>query len=392
MGKKITIIIFLLFIYGFFGFSALKEDEAYSELENRTLEDRPVLTAEGFFNGTYTKNYENYIQDQFPLRDKFVSFKNYAELALGKREVKGIFICEDGYLIENHRRADYESERAVKNAQAIVNAGNRWADKLGSSHVSVIIAPTAQTILKDKLPKYANTYNQSEYTATIQSGLNEDVYVDIEKTLTENKEEYVYYKTDHHWTTKGAYLAYRSWCESKGLTPYNKSELSIEEASDDFYGTIHSKLNIKTSPDVIEIYSVKDYNVKAVYNMGASVTDSLIDKSFLEGKDKYSIFMGGNQGIVEITEADNETVSDKVQQGNVNEDGEESVLLMIKDSYANCFVPMTVGMYDRIYVIDLRYFNMNVDTFMDMYGVTDVLVLYNADTLTDDVYVSRLGY
>lgn len=126
--------------------------------------------------------------------------------------------------------------------------------------------------------------------------------------------------------------------------------------------------------------------------MGASVTDSLIDKSFLEGKDKYSIFMGGNQGIVEITEADNETVSDKVQQGNVNEDGEESVLLMIKDSYANCFVPMTVGMYDRIYVIDLRYFNMNVDTFMDMYGVTDVLVLYNADTLTDDVYVSRLGY
>lgn len=392
MGKKITIIVFLLFIYGFFTFSLLKEEVAYSETENRTLAKKPEFSGESFFNGSYTKNYENYIQDQFPLRDEFVSLKNYAELVSGKRELKGILMCDDGYMIENHKEADYKSERAVKNARAIVSGGNRWSERLGNGHVSVMIVPNTQTILRDKLPEHAQVYNQTEYINTIKDGLKDGVFVDVSDVLKEHDDEYIYYKTDHHWTTYGAYLAYTKWCGDKNLTPYKQSDFNIERATEEFLGTIHSKLNIKTSPDVIEIYNVKDYNIKAVYNMGASVSDSLTDKSFLEGKDKYGVFMGGNQGIVEITEANKETVSDKRLEGNINEDKSESVLLIIKDSYANCFVPMTAGMYDRIYVIDLRYFNMKIDTFMEMYGVTDVLLMYNADTLTDDVYVSRIGY
>ena len=101
--------------------------------------------------------------------------------------------------------------------------------------------------------------------------------------------------------------------------------------------------------------------------------------------------MGGNRGLVEITGSDNETISDKPLENLEKLNKDESVLMIIKDSYANCMVPMTAGMYDRIYVIDLRFFNMKVDTFIEMYGVTDILFLYNVDTLTSDLYVSRIG-
>lgn len=391
MGKKITIIIFLLFIYGFFAFSALKEDATYSEHENRTLAAKPEFSAEGFFSGKYTSDYETYIQDQFPLRDEFVSFKNYTELAVGKKEVKSILLCSDGYFVENHDGEDYESERAVKNANSIISAGNRWAEKFGKEHVSVMIVPTAQSILTDKLPLFAQPYNQMEYINPIKEGLDDGVFIDVYDTLTEHKDEYIYYKTDHHWTSYGAYLAYKKWCTSKGLNAYAREDFNIETVSDEFLGTIHSKINIKSDMDTIEIYNVKDYNINAVYNMGGSFKDSLTDESFLEGKDKYSFFFGGNQGIVEITDKDSETVSDKMHEEPVNSDKKESVLLIIKDSYANCFAPMTVGMYDRVYVMDLRYFNMKPDMFMELYGVTDILLLYNADTLTDDVYIGRIG-
>lgn len=388
-GKVVTVVLFLAFIFGFFGYTLVKPDDAYSETENRTLAEKPELNVKDFFSGQFMTDYEAYIQDQFPLRTQFVALKNYAELAMGKRELNGVFICKDDYLIENHKKEDYETERAKKNSDAIISAGNRWAGMLGEEHTSVMVVPTSQTIMADKLPLFAQCYNQQEYIDTIKNGLSENVFVDVSQVLKEHKDEYIYYRTDHHWTTYGAYLAYEKWCQQKKIKPYAKEDFDIETAAEDFLGTIHSKINISHKPDTIEIYRVKDYNTRAVYNM-QDTKDTLLDKAFLNGKDKYSVFFGGNQGIVEITDNTHTTVTDSRLEENYNQDKSEKILLIIKDSYANCFVPMVEGMYDRIYVVDLRYFNMKPDTFMEMYGVTDVLLLYNADTLTDDVYVARV--
>ena len=155
IGKIITVILFLAFIFGFFCYTLVKPDDLYSETENRTLAERPKLDAEGFFSGQFMENYETYIKDQFPLRNRLVALKNYAELAVGKKELNGIFLCKDNYLIENHKKEDYETERAKKNSEAIISAGNRWAESLGEEHTSVMVVPTAQTILTDKLPLFA---------------------------------------------------------------------------------------------------------------------------------------------------------------------------------------------------------------------------------------------
>lgn len=389
IGKIITVVLFLAFIFGFFCYTLVKPDDLYSETENRTLAERPKLDTESFFSGQFMEDYEAYIQDQFPLRTQLVALKNYAELAMGKKELNGIFLCKDDYLIENHKKEDYETERAKKNSEAIISAGNRWTEMLGEEHTSVMVVPTSQSVLTDKLPLFAQCYNQNEYIDTIKNGLKENVFVDVSQVLKEHKDEYIYYRTDHHWTGYGAYLAYERWCQLKGLRPYAKENFNIDTVTEDFLGTIHSKINISHKPDTIEIYSVKDYNTKAVYNM-QNTKDTLFDETFLKGKDKYSVFFGGNQGIVEITDDMHMTVTDSRLKENYNQDKSEDILLIIKDSYANCFAPMTVGMFDRIYVVDLRYFNMKPDVFMEMYGVTDVLLLYNADTLTDDVYIARV--
>lgn len=391
MGKKITIILFLIFIYGFFTFTLIKEDDSLSETENRTLAQKPELSVESFFKGDFTSQYEAYVQDQFPSRDGFVSMKNYMELVVGKTMVKDIYLGKDGYLIENHKKSDYYSDRAMKNSDAIITAGNRWAKALGNDHVSVMVVPTAQTILQNKLPLFATPYDQMDYINPIKNGLPEGVFVDISQELKNHNDEYIYYKTDHHWTTYGAYIAYSKWCQDKGLSENSQEDFLIETVTDEFLGTIDSKLNIETQADTIEIYSLRDYNMKVVYNMGAKTSDSLFDYTYLNGKDKYSLFMGGNQGIVEITGEHMESLSDKNPEDVSEMTADEKSLLILKDSYANSFASMTAGMYDRVYVVDLRYFNMNIDTFIEMYNITDVLFLYNADTLTDDVYVSRIG-
>ncbi len=378
MAKKITVVLFLLMIYGMTIFSFIKKEDRYSETENRPLKRLPTFSADTFFRGEFSEDYEEYIKDQFPWRDGFVELKTYCEIGLGKTSIKDIFLGKDSYLIENHKKENYESEKAIKNKDAIISFINRWVQKLGEDRVSVLLAPTAQSILTDKLPVFAEPYDQNDYLNLFKNDISDKVLIDIYSKLKENKDEYIYYRTDHHWTTYGAFLAYEKWCEVKGYEPHDITDYNIEKASDEFLGTIHSKLNISAKADTIEFYSLKDYDLSVIYNMSDNVTDTLFDKSYLKSKDKYSSFFGGNPGIVEI------------KSKGYKEKGDDRVLLLIKDSYANCFAPLLVDMYDEIYIVDLRYFNMKIDKFIEEYDVTDVMLLYNVDTLTSDAYIGKI--
>ncbi len=378
MAKKITVVLFLLMIYGMTIFSFVKKEDKYSETENRPLKKMPVFSVDAFFSGDFSEDYEEYIKDQFPIRDEFVALKTYCEIGLGKTRIKDIFLGKDSYLIENHKKEDYESEYALKNKDAIISFVNRWTTNLGEDKVSVLIVPTAQSILTDKLPDFASVYDQKEYINLFSKDISENVLIDVYSKLSEKKNDYIYYKTDHHWTTYGAYLAYEKWCEVKGYESHDRADYNIEEASNEFLGTIHSKLNITTKADTIEFYSLKDYNLSVVYNMSGVETDTLFAKSYLNSKDKYSSFLGGNPGVVEIKSKDyKETDSDRV-------------LLLVKDSYANCFAPLIADMYDKIYIVDLRYFKMKIDKFIEDYNVTDIMLLYNVDTLTSNKDIERI--
>lgn len=271
-------------------------------------------------------------------------------------------------MIEKHNKSDVSKEQAEKNKERLTEFVKKYVEKLGEDRVNVMLVPTASEILKDKLPPFATGYDQEAYINEVIESLPEDTFIDVRDIFNQHKDEYIYYRTDHHWTAFGAFYAYEQWAKDAGFTPLSREQFDITLGSDQFYGTLHSKVNVNVKPDEIYLYEIKeDMDYQLLYNL-TDETDTLYDLSKLEGKDKYSVYMGGNNALV------------KVQTNNKN--GRK--LLVIKDSYAHSFVPLAVNHYEETYMIDFRYFNGGVEEFVEENGITDVLVLYNTMNFVKD--------
>ncbi|MGN0512799.1 MAG: DHHW family protein [Lachnospiraceae bacterium] len=370
----VTIIIFLVLIFGGTATGFFHKDRLFSETENRFLEQKPAITVKSFFEGKFATDYEKYITDQFFMRDNWIFIKTMAEMVVGKKDISGVYLSKDNYLLECHD--DIDEEKAYKNADRMAAFVNRMAQEFGTEHVSIMIVPTATSILSDKLPWMAPSFDQNTYIDYIKEK-TDGMFVDVRESLLSHKDEYIYYKTDHHWTSMGAYLAYRSFCDAKGYSAFDEEAFDVELAADDFLGTIYSKINYAKQSDEMYIYKIKEpvkYHVE--YNAGEKESDSLFETEHLMTKDKYSVFLNGNNAVVTI-----DTKGGK-------EDGD--TLLVIKDSYAHCFVPFAANHYKKIVMIDLRYLKMPVSRVIEEYGITDVLVLYNTVHFAKDTNLSLI--
>jgi hypothetical protein len=368
----VSIVIFVMIIGILTIVSMVKEDDGFSENENRILAQKPEFSVDELINGSYIEDYQDYIRDQFPWRDEMVKLKNVCELFFGKSMINGVLIAEDDYYIESHERENYESELAETNAEALISFVNRHKETLGEDRVSAMIVPTAQSIMTNKFSSFMYAYNQQEYILPIKEKIGNS-FIDVTEVLKSKNDEYIYYRTDHHWTTYGAYIAYAEWASRVGITPYTEDELEIKDITKEFYGTIDSKINLDTKSDIIKSYEVKGMKYNIVYNMSEEKNTFFFDE-FLDKKDKYSYFLGGNPGLVEV-------------KGTSDNDRK---LLIVKDSYANCISPVYAGHFENTYILDLRYFNMRIDDFISEYGITDILVLYNVDSFATDKYVKRI--
>lgn len=380
MKEKITIALTttvfwgLIFIFAILNFA--KPDKAFSDSENRYLASRPKFSLTDLFNGKYTKAVEEYITDQFIGRDSFISVKTQSEYLIGKKESSGVYFGEDGYLIEKHDITFEQEEQLNKNIDRIAEFINAQAIALGEDRVTVMLAPTASQILKDKLPDFVESYDQLKCFDRLRGLIPEEAYIDIASVLKEHDDEYIYYKTDHHWTTDGAFYSYRAYCDRVGIEGISYRNFDIKAVTDDFYGTIYSKANLlQTKPDKIYRYSPnQSMSYEVDYNMGEKQTDTLYEEAFLQKRDKYSYFLGGNNAVVKITSS--------------NKNGK--TLLMVKDSYGHSMAPFLANEYETVYMLDLRYYNGDVADFINDNGVTDITVLYNFASLYSDKTIMKI--
>ena len=343
-------------------------EKTFSENENRLLAKLPKYTNEKLINGEYMNELDEYINDQFVFRDNWIYIKTMAERAMLKPDINSVYFAEDGYLIEKHDKSDVSEEQAQKNKDRLINFVKKYAEKLGEDRVNVMMVPTASMVLKDKLPPFATGYDQDAYIDEVIEALPKGTFIDVRNILNQHKEEYIYYRTDHHWTALGAFYAYEQWATDAGFMPLSQEQFDITLASDQFFGTLHSRVNVNVKPDEIYLYKIKeDMNYQLLYNL-TDHTDTLYDLSKLEGKDKYSVYMGGNNALVEVKTN--------------NKNGRR--LLVIKDSYAHSFVPLAVNHYEETFMIDFRYYNAGVEEFIEENKITDVLVLYNTMNFVKD--------
>lgn len=346
---------------GFIIWNLATPSKAFSENENRYLAEIPQFTYEKLINGEYMNGMDEYINDQFVVRDRWISIKTMVERALLKQDINSVYFAKDDYLIEKHGNEEVSEEQAGKNMERLIEFVKKYTEKLGNDRVNVMLVPTASEILKDKLPPFATGFNQNAYMDKVIDSIPQGTFIDVRDMFMKHKEEYIYYRTDHHWTALGAYYAYEKWAKDAGLTPLSKEEFDITLGSDDFYGTLHSKVNTNVKPDDIYLYQIKeDMDYRLLYNL-TDKKNTLYDLSKLEGKDKYSVYMGGNNAVVEV-----ETNNNNGRR-----------LLVIKDSFAHSFVPFAVNHFEKTYMIDFRYFNGGIEGYMEENEITDVLVLYN---------------
>ena len=333
----------------------------FSENENRYLKTFPIFKIEKILNGKYMTLMTDYIADHFPFRENLLSFKTNTLKLVGVKRQNNVYYADDDYLIE-------EYSKPVNN-EKIINIVNRFINNNPNIKYDFMLVPTSTYILKDKLPKYNLNYDESK---TIDYFKNKFLgnFIDVTDILLNHKEEDIYYRTDHHWTTKGAYYGYLKFSMYNNIIPYN---YNFKEVSNSFYGTLYSKVidnNIK--PDTI--YQAVDNN-KYLINYQGNETSSLYNEDYLNKKDKYSYFLNGNQSLITIS--------------NLNVTDNE--ILIIKDSYANSFIPLICRHFSKIHVIDPRYYKGTISNYIKENNINHVLFLYNVKTIDEDLGILSIN-
>ncbi|MEF9921925.1 MAG: DHHW family protein [Anaerovoracaceae bacterium] len=370
---NITIVVLFVAVILFLSIGTIfAKDKSFSDNENRYLQETPKFSVDNVISGTYEKNFENYVNDQFLFRENWIQIKTKAKLAMFSKDVAGVYLCKDDYYIEKITAQDVDQELYKKNVNEIKTFFDSLLKNIPEKNMSFMPVPTASLILKDKLPRFASPFDENSAIDYGKAQLEKYNVVDLREKLMEANDQYIYYKTDHHWTTKGAEIAYEQWSHSNDSLK-NKDKVTLKKATDKFRGTLYSKVLLNNSAyDEIDIYQDDTkYNVMA----DGKKLKGIYDYSALEKKDKYAVFLGGNYGNVEITGG--------VKNG--------KTLLLIKDSFANSFVPYIAKDYEKIVMVDLRYFRGNMTDYVKKNQVTDVLVLYNMANLISDKNLTSLN-
>ena len=335
-------------------------DRYYSEREKRTLTQKPKFTAADFISGKFSDELDQYLTDQVPLRDDWVTLKTYMELAVGKRESGGVYIGKDKYLMDKF--TSYSKKQLAANAAALADL----QEKLAAEGISMntILVPVAAQVLTDKLPAYAPV---ADYDAILQVLADAGVdTTDVLSVLAAHSGENIYYRTDHHWTSLGAYYAYCAW---RGVAP-NADDWTQEVLCTNFRGTTWNKVPLPTVP-AEEITAWYKHEYRAVsYNGGEYETNSIYERKYLSGSDQYAAFLNSNQAQTVISGS-----------------GKSGKLLLIKDSYGNTFSQFPVEDYAEVHVLDLRFFKGDVTEYAKENGITDALVLYGVQNFVRDTNI-----
>jgi len=351
----------------------------FSELENRSLQAAPQFTWKKLFDGSFTKASETYVTDHFPFRDQWVQSKSVMEQLRLQQENNGIYRGKDGYLFEKLAEPDYDKLKQY------TDAVNQFASRNSSNTITFLLAPTSIGLYAEKLPWLAQSYPQQ----LIHQFIGEQVqgkltYLDGLAFLEpmKNGDRPLYYKTDHHWTTYGAYLAYKAYAEQLGWQVHTEDQFHISTVSTSFLGSFHTRsLFSGVKPDSIQIYEPKN-PVSSELNIADTNTTStsLYDPAFLNKKDQYSYFQGGVHALMTITSEldDNKADLDK--------------LLVVKDSYAHSLLPFLTSHVRELHVIDIRYYNGSISNYMEENQINDVLLLFNSSTFATEQNLLKLKY
>lgn len=397
--NRLLITLFVLFIFGFGVMFIILPDKSFSYEENRQLQTFPDIDADSLLSGEFGDKINKYYADQFPARDQLVGVKGVCETLLLKGENNGVLLGKNGQLAVRMFDAYLDRYTTVEDIdyfyyENIDMTTRNIIDFCADSKLPVTVIIPPRTIDVASLAfMYPDeiSYELQKRISDNLSGCNS--FVPTFDMLKEKYDsgEYVYYKTDHHWTTYGAYCVYtelmKTWGREEEII--DQKEFNIERI-EDFYGTTWSRAGYKfISPDYIEIWSLGDEDryVSTVYDRKNILDDSgnnsvvrqevksfktFYNRDYLQQKDKYSVFLDGTHSEMSVTliDADTESVHRKR-------------LLVAKDSFANSLVPFLARHYD-IVLINLAAGMTDLSGYAEEYECDEILIIYNTQNIVEN--------
>lgn len=368
-GKHVNIfliftvmIVMLIMIIG----SAVLPDRDKSDNENRFLTQAPAFNAEDILSGEFQSQLEEYLSDQVIGRERWVKIRSTVLKSVGYSDINGVYVLDDGRLIERKTQADFKAAGFKSNLDQIVEMDRKVSES--GAEIRVMLVPTAAYSYRNEANLSTN-FDEGEALDLARETLG-DMYVDLKDAFVPDKDhrDGYYYKTDHHWNYDGAMKGALLFRDALGL---KEKDYVPKELTKDFKGTLYSKVLLS---ELVRdsIYAPEgSFETDVTVKIGDDVYDSVYFMDRLENKDKYEVFFGGNYGRVDITN---------------NEEGasRKPKLLIIKDSYANSFVPFIMEDFSVITMVDPRYFRESAaDLAMD--GEYDqVLVLFNVTDFSEE--------
>ena len=370
MSKRYCIFLsalFCAFLAVFLVAGAVSPDQSFSQLENRNLQQLPAPTVETVLSGKFMADFETYTTDQFPGRDAWVDLKARTEKAMGKQENNSVYFCKKDTLITRFDTPD------AQNVASNLSYVDQFAQKAGVP-VYFSLIPGAAEIWSDRLPEGAPNASQKAVIDQAASTLKTALVYDTYSALAAHSGEDIYYRTDHHWTSLGAYYGYTALMDALGMEAVPLSSYTKTTVSDSFYGTIFSSSGVRwVRPDCIDTHVPADGVTVTSHtydNKGNPVEEErpLYDASFLSVKDKYSMFLGGNQPLAVVRTPHTDAPK----------------LLIVRDSYTDSLVPFLTAHFSEIHLVDPRYYKLSVADYIRQNGIDEALVLYSVPNFVSD--------
>lgn len=365
IGKVFILCLFLILLI-----NLIVPDKEKSEQENRVLEQMPKMSTASVLSGDFMERWETYMSDQFAGRNAWRGIKTALSRLGGSRLENGVYIGKDGQLLEDIALSD--DDRFSVNVQAVKSFAQTYED----IPTTVMLVPDAACVLSDSLPAFAQVEDQRQMFSMVQRQLGDTVsWVDSVSILNKHKTEKLYYKTDHHWTTQAAFYVFQEAAPLLGIEGDVSDDYVSYTVTESFNGVLASKSGVNLGEkEKIDIFvpTSGDDDVIVNYVDESKKRTSLYDSSKLDTRDKYAVFLGGNTSVLDI-----KTVSTSKDR-----------LLVIKDSFADCFIPFLTPYYREIVVVDPRYYSGTMEDIMDTYRITDTLILYSGNTFFTDNNIS----
>ncbi len=335
----------------------------YSEREKRYLEKSPSLTAKDILSGEYGENAERYMADHIPARDFFVGLNAYAELASGRQVSKDIYLAQNNRLVE--APVTWNGTQANKNIAAV----NRLAQAL-ERRIDLMLVPSAGWAVEDQIIGIADPYTDETQIKQLYSMTDEAVdTVDVLSVFQfQPNRGMLYYKTDHHWTSLGAYKAYATYMSAKNREYPAAKDFAITIA-ENFKGSTYSRAALWTVPaEPLEMWE-RTKQILVTNENSNQPHKGVFYAERLEEADKYTVYLDGNHALVRIHNPANA--------------GKGSALV-IRDSYANCLGTFLAESYETVVLVDPRYYKQPITELCAKEHFADVLVCYSLGNFMTD--------